>query len=121
MVQVGGVAYDLEGACREVDRLSGQVKLLQAASAAYTAAERSADGVYHIALQDMSTQLQVAASDRAAGQTALLKLQECAPARRSTRPTLLPPMCTRAGFSRRACSRGMRAFGSRRVSVVKHF
>lgn len=87
------MAYDLEGACREIDRLAGQVKMLQAASAAYTAAERSADGVYHIALQDMSTQLQVAASDRAAGQTALLKLQECAPA--------LPGVMTAQGTSRR--------------------
>lgn len=78
-MQVGGVAYDLESACQELDRLSGQVKMLQAVSEAYKAAERSADDVYHIALQDMSAQLQTAASDRAACQTAIIKLQECVP------------------------------------------
>ena len=72
------MAYDLGSACREIDRLTGQVKMLKSVSEAYTAADRSADDVYHIALQDMSTQLQAAASDRAAGQTAIIKLQECA-------------------------------------------
>jgi hypothetical protein len=76
LVQVAGVVYDLDFACQEVDRLTGQVKMLQSVSEAYTAAERSADDVYHIALQDMSTQLQTAASDRAACQTAIIKLQE---------------------------------------------
>jgi hypothetical protein len=76
-VQVAGTEYDLAGACRGIDRLTGQVKMLRAVSEAYTAAERSADDVYHIALQDMSTQLQTTASDRAACQTAIIRLQEC--------------------------------------------
>lgn len=54
--------------------------MLQSVSEAYKAAERSADDVYHIALQDMSTQLQATASDRAACQTAIIKLQEYASA-----------------------------------------
>lgn len=75
---MAGVSYDLDSACREINHLNGQVKMLQSVNKAYTAAERSSDDVYHIALQDMSTQLQVAASDRAACQAALIKLQECA-------------------------------------------
>ena len=77
-MQVNGTRYDLPAACQEIDRLQGQLKMLQSVSEAYKAAERSADDVYHIALQDLSTQLQATASDRAACQTAIIKLQECA-------------------------------------------
>jgi hypothetical protein len=77
MTQVNGVNYNLEDACRELERLTAQVDMLKALNEGYSAADRSADDVYHMALQDMSAQLQTAVSERAACQTALLKLQEC--------------------------------------------
>jgi hypothetical protein len=78
-VQLGDTVYTLEDACREIQRLSGHVKALQIANEGFKATEKSETDVYHMALQDMSAQLQVAAAERAACMTKMVQLQECAP------------------------------------------
>lgn len=70
--------YTLEAACTEIERLQGHVKALQITNDGLKAAEQSETGVYHMALQDMSLQLQTAAAERAACQTKMLQLHECA-------------------------------------------
>jgi hypothetical protein len=84
-MQLGDIVYSLEGACREIERLSGHVKALKIANDGFKATERSETDVYHMALQDMSSQLQHAAAERAACQTKMLHLQECVSA--LSRPT----------------------------------
>jgi hypothetical protein len=76
-LQVNGQSYTHEEACWELERLMAQVKALVATNEAYSAAERSENDVWQIALKDMSAQLQVTSSERAACQTAMLRLQEC--------------------------------------------
>jgi hypothetical protein len=78
-VQLGDTVYTLEDACREIQRLSGHVKALQIANEGFKATEKSETDVYHMALQDMSAQLQMAAAERAACMTKMVQLQECAP------------------------------------------
>jgi hypothetical protein len=78
-VQLGDIVYTLEDACREIQRLSGHVKALQIANEGFKATEKSETDVYHMALQDMSAQLQMAAAERAACMTKMVQLQECAP------------------------------------------
>jgi hypothetical protein len=78
-VQLGDTVYTLEDACREIQRLSGHVKALQIANEGFKATEKSETDVYHMALQDMSSQLQMAAAERAACMTKMVQLQECAP------------------------------------------
>lgn len=76
MLQVNGQSYTHEEACWELEKTMAQVKVLVATNEAYSAAERSENDVWQIALKDLSTQLQVTSSERAACQTALLKMQE---------------------------------------------
>lgn len=76
-LQVNGQSYTHEEACWELEKTMAQVKVLVATNEAYGAAERSENDVWQIALKDMSTQLQVTSSERAACQTAMLRLQEC--------------------------------------------
>jgi hypothetical protein len=73
---VNGESYTLEEACRELEKTTAQVKVLIATNEAYSAAERSENDVWQIALKDLSAQLQVTSSERAACQTAMLRLQE---------------------------------------------
>lgn len=75
---MGGENLTLEEACRELERIMKENQILKATNEAYSAAEKSENDVWRIALKDMSSQLQVAASERAACQAAMLKLQECA-------------------------------------------
>ena len=75
-LQVNGQSYTHEEACWELEKLMAQVKVLVATNEAYSAAERSENDVWQIALKDMSAQLQVTSSERAACQTAMLKMQE---------------------------------------------
>jgi hypothetical protein len=67
-----------------------QIKVLVATNAAHSAAERSENDVWQIALKDLSTQLQVTASERAACKTAMLRLQECVTRAYITRAQLHP-------------------------------
>lgn len=76
---MNGENYTLEEACRELERISKETQILRATNEAYSAAEKSENDVWQIALKDMSAQLQVTASERAACQAALLKLQEYIP------------------------------------------
>lgn len=78
MVQVNGQSYTHEEACWELEKTMSQIKVLVATNEAYSAAERSENDVWQIALKDVSAQLQVTSSERAACQTAMLRLQECA-------------------------------------------
>lgn len=74
---MNGDYYTLEEACRELEKITKENQILKATNEAYSAAEKSENDVWQIALKDMSAQLQVTASERAACQAALLKLQEC--------------------------------------------
>jgi hypothetical protein len=76
-LQVNGQNFTHEEACWELEKLMAQIKVLVATNEAYSAAERSESDVWQIALKDMSAQLQVTSSERAACQTAMLRLQEC--------------------------------------------
>lgn len=73
---MNGENYTLEEACRELEKITKENQILRATNEAYSAAEKSENDVWQIALKDMSAQLQVTASERAACQAALLKLQE---------------------------------------------
>eukprot|EP00892_Ulva_mutabilis_P002253 jgi/Ulvmu1/12028/UM083_0041.1 len=74
--RVNGENYTLEEACRELERIFKENQILKATNEAYSVAEKSENDVWQIALKDMSAQLQVTASERAACQAALLKLQD---------------------------------------------
>jgi len=79
LLQVNGENYSVEEACRELERVLKENQILKATNEAYSVAEKSENDVWQIALKDMSAQLQVTASERAACQAALLKLQEYVP------------------------------------------